>query len=330
MTLHAMLRPGAFAAAAAIALAAALPAQAQTKWNLPGAYPADNPHSENLTAFAKAVEQATGGKLQITVHPAASLFKAPEIKRAVQTGQSQMGEVLISIHENEDPIFGMDVIPFLATSYDEANKLWKAQRPAIEKKLASQGILVLMGVPWGPQGLYAKKDINTVEDMKGLKFRAYNVGTSRIAEIVGAQPVTIQAAELPQALATGVVNSFITSGSTGYDSKAWETMTHFYDAQAWIPKNITMVNKVAFDALDKPTQDAIKAAAAKAEENGWKVWREKSQWYLGELKKNGMKVQEPSPALKEGLKKIGEQLTADWLKKAGAEGQAIIDAYKKM
>ena len=329
MTLQTILRPGVLAAAAVIALTA-LPAQAQTKWNLPGAYPADNPHTQNLTQFAKDVEQATGGKLQIIVHPAASLFKAPEIKRAVQTGQSQMGEVLISIHENEDPIFGMDVIPFLATSYDEAQKLWKAQRPAIEKKLASQGIMVLMGVPWGPQGLYAKKDINTVEDMKGLKFRAYNVGTSRIAEIVGAQPVTIQAAELPQALATGVVNSFITSGSTGYDSKAWETMTHFYDAQAWIPKNLTMVNKAAFDGLDKPTQDAIVKAAATAEENGWKVWREKSQWYLGELKKNGMKVQEPSSALKDGLKKIGEQLTADWSKKAGADGQAIIDAYRKM
>ena len=318
------------AAGAALALAMTVPAQAQTKWNLPGAYPADNPHTENLTAFAKDVEQATGGKLAITVHPAASLFKAPEIKRAVQTGQSQMGEVLISLHENEDPVFGMDVIPFLATSYDEAHKLWKAQRPAIEKKLASQGIMVLMGVPWGPQGLYAKKDINSLDDMKGLKFRAYNVGTSRIAEIVGAQPVTIQAAELPQALATGVVNSFITSGSTGYDSKAWETMSHFYDAQAWIPKNLTMVNKGAFDALDKPTQDALTKAAAAAEERGWKVWREKSQWYLGELTKNGMKVQPPGQALKDGLKKVGEQLTADWLKKAGPDGQAIVDAYKKM
>lgn len=320
-------------AGAALALllgAGALPAQAQTKWNLPAAYPADNPHTVNLLAFAKSVGEATGGKLVITVHPAASLFKAPEIKRAVQTGQAQMGEVLISIHENEDPIFGLDVVPFLATSYPAAKKLWQASRPAIEKKLASQGMMVLFAVPWGPQGIYAKKDINSLEDMRGLKWRAYNVGTSRIAEVVGAQPVTIQAAELPQALATGVVNAFMTSGSTGYDSKAWETMTHYYDTQAWIPKNITLVNKAAFDALDKPTQEAVLKAAAAAEEAGWKLAEEKAGWYLEQLKAHKMKVLPPGPELKAGLQKVGEQLTADWLKKAGPEGQAVIEAYKKM
>jgi TRAP-type C4-dicarboxylate transport system substrate-binding protein len=189
--------------------------------------------------------------------------------------------------------------------------------------------MLLFAVPWGPQGIYAKKDINTLDDMKGLKWRAYNVGTSRIAELVGAQPVTIQAAELPQALATGVVNAFMTSGSTGYDSKAWESMTHFYDTQAWIPKNVTFVNKAAFDALDKPTQDAILKAAAVAEERGWKLAEEKAKWYLEQLQANKMKVLPPPPALKTGLEKVGEQLTADWLKKAGPDGEAVIAAYKK-
>ena len=316
-------------AIAACVAALAAPAIAQTKWNLPAAYPADNPHSVNLNEFAKDVSDATGGKLQITVHPAASLFKAPEIKRAVATGQAQAGEVLISLHENEDPMFGIDVVPFLATSYPASKKLWLASKPAVEKKLASQGLMLLFAVPWGPQGIYVKKELNTIEDMKGLKWRSYNVGTSRIAELVGAQPVTIQAAELPQALATGVVNSFVSSGSTGYDSKAWETMTHFYDTQAWIPKNVTFVNKAAFDALDRPTQDAILKAAAVAEERGWKLAEEKSKWYLEQLQANKMKVLPPPPALKAGLEKVGEQLTADWSKKAGSDGEAVITAYKK-
>lgn len=315
--------------AAFAAPAFVVPAAAQTKWNLPAAYAADNPHSVNLIAFAKDVATATGDKLQITVHPAASLFKAPEIKRAVATGQAQAGEVLISLHENEDPMFGIDVVPFLATSYPDAKKLWLASKPAIEKKLASQGLMLLFAVPWGPQGIYAKKDLNSLEDMKGLKWRAYNVGTSRIAELVGAQPVTIQAAELAQALATGVVNAFITSGSTGYDTKSWETMTHFYDTQAWIPKNVTFVNKAAFDALDKPTQEAVLKAAVVAEERGWKLAEEKAKWYLEQLTANKMKVLPPPPALKAGLEKIGEQLTADWSKKAGADGEAVIAAYKK-
>jgi TRAP-type C4-dicarboxylate transport system substrate-binding protein len=317
------------AAAAALALATS-PAFAQIKWNLPAAYPADNPHSVNLIQFAKDVETATGGKLQITVHPAASLFKAPDIKRAVQTGQAQVGEVLLSIHENEDPLFGLDVVPFLASSYPEAKKLWDASKPAIVKKLDAQGLMVLFAVPWAPQGIYANKDINTIDDMKGLKWRAYNVGTARIGELVGAQSVTVQAAELPQALATGVVNSFISSGATGYDSKVWESLNHFYDTKAWIPKNITFVNKAAFAALDKPTQDAVLKAAATAETRGWALWQDKNQWYLDQLKAKGMKVLPPSPELAAGFKKIGEQLTADWLKKAGADGEAVVAAYKKM
>ena len=302
---------------------------AQTKWNLPAAYPTSNYHSENLVQFAKDVDAATGGKLAITVHANASLFKAPEIKRAVASGQAQVGEVLISLHENEDPVFGIDVVPFLATSFADSRKLWDVSRPAIEKKLAAQGLIVLFSVPWGPQGIYVNKDLNKVEDMKGLKFRAYNAGTARIAELAGAQPVTIQAAELPQALATGVVNSYISSGSTGYDTKTWESLTHWYDTQAWIPKNVTFVNKAAFDALPKDQQDALLKAGKEAEARGWKLAEEKATWYIGELKARGMKVLPPSAEFASGLKKFGDQLTADWLKKAGSEGDALVAAFRK-
>jgi TRAP-type C4-dicarboxylate transport system substrate-binding protein len=189
--------------------------------------------------------------------------------------------------------------------------------------------MLLFAVPWPPQGIFAKKEINTVEDLKGVKWRSYNPGTARIAELVGAQPVTVQAADLPQALATGVVNTFMTSGATGYDAKVWESLTHFYDTQAWIPKNITFVNKAAFDALDKPAQEAVLKAAKTAEERGWKTAQEKTKWYTDQMASKGMKIQPPSAELKSGLQKVGEQLTQDWLKKAGADGQAIIDAYKK-
>jgi TRAP-type C4-dicarboxylate transport system substrate-binding protein len=324
---------GALALGLTLGLAApaglATSASAQTKWNLPGAYSADNYHSENLVFFAKEVEKETAGKLAVTVHAGASLFKAPEIKRAVATGQAQMGEVLISIHENEDPIFGLDTIPFLASSYADAKKLYEARKAAMAAKLDSQGIMLLYAVPWGPQGLYAKKDINTVDDLKGLKMRAYNVGTTRIAELAGAQAVTIQAAELPQALATGTVNAFMTSGSTGYDSKAWETMSHYYDCKAWIPSNVVFVNKAAFASLDKATQDGLLKAAAAAEARGWQIAEEKAGWYVAQLKAKGMKVEPPGPALMAGLKKMGEQLTADLIAKAGPTGKTVVDAYKK-
>ena len=314
----------------ALALCAGGRAHAQTDWILPSAYPANNFHVENLTLFAKDVTAATGGKLKVAVHPNASLFTAPEIKRVVQIGQSQLGEVLLSLDENDDAIFGLDVIPFLATSFEQSRKLWTASRPAIEKRFAAQRLKVLFAVPWPPQGIYAKRPIDTIKDMKGLFWRAYNAGTTRIAEIVGAHPVTVQAADLQRALSTGLINAFMTSSATGYDSKAWQTMSYFYDAQAWIPKNITFVNAAAFDQLDQPAQDALLKAAAAAEERGWQVSQEKTRWYLDQLAKNGMRVVAPGEALTAGLKQVGEQLTAEWLRKAGDEGWAVIESYKKM
>ncbi len=316
--------------AAAAILAASGTAWAQTAWVLPSAYPPANYHVENLMQFAKDVDTASGGKLKITVHPNAALFKAPDIKRAVQTGQAQAGEVLISLHENENPVFGIDVVPFLAISFEQSKKLYEASKPAIEKALDEQGLKLLYATPWPPQGVFTKKDVNSVADLKGLKWRAYNVGTSRIAELVGAQPVTVQAAELPQALATGVVESLMTSSATGVDSKIWESLTHYYDTQAWIPKNITFVNKAAFEALDPEIQKAVTDSAAAAEARGWELGVEKTKAYMETLQKNGMQVVEPSEELKKGLADVGAKLTEDWLKKAGADGAAILDAYKKM
>jgi TRAP-type transport system periplasmic protein len=315
------------AAAAAAALGAA---QAQTKWDLPTAYPATNYLTENIQQFANDIDKSTGGKLKITVHPNASLFKAPEIKRAVQGGQAQAGEILLVNFSNEDPLYGIDGVPFLATSFPDAKKLYAASRKALEAKLGAQGMMLLFAVPWPPQGVYSKKPLASVADMKGLKWRSYSPQTGRIGELVGAQPVTIQAAEVPQALATGAMDSMISSGATGYDSKIFEHVKNFYDTQAWLPKNAVIVNKKAFDALDKATQDAVLKTVAEAEARGWKTAEEKTGWYLDQLTKNGMNVAPPSPQLKSDLGKVGETMLKEWLDKAGNDGKAVVDAYRKM
>ena len=316
-------------ATATLAFAWAGTAQAQTKWDLPAAYSPTNFHSINLVEFANDVDKATGGKLKITVHANASLFKAPEIKRAVQGGQAQIGEVLISNFTNEWQLFGADALPFLADSWDESVKLWKAQKPFFEKKLAEQGLMALYAVPWPPQGIYSKKPLNTAADMKGLKFRAYNPATSRIAELVGAQPVTIQAAEVSQAFATGVAESMISSGSTGWDAKLHEHVKYWYDTQAWLPKNVILVNVAAFKALDKPTQDALLKAGADAEARGLASAKKANGETLDKLKAGGMNILPPSPQLKADMAKVGDTLLKEWLDKAGPDGKALIDAYRK-
>ncbi len=311
------------------ALALSVSAIAQTKWDLPAAYPASNFHTANLVQFASDVDKATAGKLKIIVHANASLFKAPEIKRAVQQGQAQIGEILLVNFQNEWQIFGADGIPFLADSYDEAMKLYKAQKPLLEKKLGEQGMMLLYSVAWPPQGIYAKKTLNSAADMKGLKWRAYSPATARIAELVGAQPVTVQQAELSQAMATGVIDSYMSSGSTGYDTKTYEHIKNWYDTQAWLPKNAALVNRAAFNALDKPTQDALLKAGAEAEARGWAASKAENVRTQNLLKQNGMNIITPSPQLKADMKKVGDTMLKEWLAKAGPEGQALVDAYRK-
>ena len=311
-----------------LGLALALPAAAQTRWDVPTAYPANNFHTENLQQFANDVDKVTGGKLKLQIHPNASLFKAPEIKRAVQGGQAQAGEILLVNYENEDPLFGIDGVPFLATSYKDAYKLYKAERKALDDKLAKQGMLLLYTVPWPPQGIFTNRTLGSAADMKGLKWRAYSPATSKIAELVGAQPVTVQAAEVSQALATGVIDSYMSSGATGYDSKTYEQLKHFYDTQAWLPKNAVIVNRAAFNALDKPTQAALLKAGADAETRGWKLSEEKTNWYLDQLRQHGMTIDKPSEQLTADLRRVGNYMLAEWQKKAGPDGKKIIDAYR--
>jgi TRAP-type C4-dicarboxylate transport system substrate-binding protein len=314
---------------AAALVTGASAASAQTKWDLPAAYAASNFHSENLVQFANDVDKASGGKLKITVHPNASLFKAPEIKRAVQGGQAQIGEILMVNFQNEWQIFGADGLPFLATGYDDAMKLWRAQKPLVDKKLAEQGMMALYAVAWPPQGIYAKRPVNSAADLKGMKWRAYSPATARIAELVGAQPVTVQAAELSQAMATGVVESYMSSGSTGFDTKTYEHIKYWYDTQAWLPKNLVIVNKRAFDALDKATQDALLKAAAEAEVRGLAASKRVNTESVDKLKANGMQILPPSDALKADMKKVGQTMLDEWLAKAGPEGKTLLDAFKK-
>jgi TRAP-type C4-dicarboxylate transport system substrate-binding protein len=312
--------------AAASAFGAAF---AQTKWDLPTGYAVGSFQTENVQLFANDVDKATAGKLKITLHANGSLYKANEIKRAVQTGQTPAGEFLLSGAANENPLFGVDSIPFLATNYAEARKLYVASKPALEKLLASQNMKLLFSVPWPGQSLYSVKEIKGPDDFKGTKMRTYNPATTRIAQMLKAQPTTIQLAELGQALATGTVENFLTSSASGVENKLFEQTKFFYPVNAWLPRNATVVSQKAFDALDKPTQELVLKAAAAAETRGWAMSEQKDSEFIKELGAKGMKIAPPSDALRKELMAIGEAMTGDWLKTAGSEGQGIVDAFRK-
>jgi TRAP-type C4-dicarboxylate transport system substrate-binding protein len=317
-------------AGAAVALGLSTGAALAETWDMPLAYPATNYHSETAAEFANDVTAATGGEIEIVTHPNGSLFKGDEIFRAVRTGQAPIGERLISALGNEHPLFEIDSIPFLATSFADARKLYDASRPALESVLEEMGLKFLYATPWPPQGLYVKMSIESVDDMQGVKFRAYNAATERLAELMGAVPTKIEAAELTQAFATGTVDSMISSGATGYDSKLWEHVDHWYDVQAWLPKNMVIVNLDTWNGLDADTQAMIAEKAAAAEERGWAKAQELSDWYKTELTNQGMNIVEPSPELAQGFQDIGETMMNEWLENAGDLGREVIEAYRAM
>ena len=304
-------------------------AQAE-KWDMPMAYAASNFHSEMGVVFADRVRDYTGGDVDITVHPGGSLFKGGEIKRAVQTAQAPIGERFMSAHANEAPLLGWDNLPFLATTYEDNNKLWAAAKDKVNAQLDSLNLVALYTCPWPGQGFYFKKAVNSSVDTQGVKFRSYNSATATFAKELGMTPVQVEAAELSQALATGVAESFISSGSTGYDRKVWEHLTHYYKVNAWLPRNYVIINKGVWNGLDAGTKSAIQKAADETGADCSAKSAELANWYFEQLSANGMSVEDAGADFLKELKAIGAKMQADWLASTGADGQAIIDAYKSM
>lgn len=305
-------------------------AMAEMSWNLPARSNTQNYMTKNIMEFVKDVAANSDGEINIEVHPEDSLVRQPDVLRAVQTGQVELGEYLMSMQSNLSPIFAVDAIPFLAVGYEANRKLAKAARPAIEEQLAERGVKLLFIQSWPRQGIYADKEINDLSDFDGVTMRAYNPSTARLAELMGATPVTIQQAEVPQAFATGVVNAMITSPTTGVDTQAWDFVSHFYDVEAFITWNIIVMNQDVFDGLSESEQEAVMDAAAAAEDRAWKNAPEVTEQQIATLAEHGIIVKKPSEKFLAGLKKIGATMLDEWLESAGDDGKAVIDRYRSM
>jgi TRAP-type transport system periplasmic protein len=325
-------RPGRALAAVLFGMFASLgsiaSAQAATTWNLAIPYPSQNFLSQNDRAFAKDVEQMTQGKLKIVVNSDGTLANNASMIPSVASGAVPMGDMLMSYLSNQNPIYALDAMPFLATSYPQAEKLWQAQKPAVEKLLAQQGLMLLYAVPWPPQGLYTKKPVQSITDLKGQRIRSYNATLAELIKLSGGIPTEISVPQIPQAFSTGMVQAMITSPATGANSQAWDYVSYFYDVKAWIPKDMVIVNKSMFDALPKDQREAVLAAAKAAEKRGWaashKVYADK----MGILKSHGMHIAPPTPQLKSALDGIGKKMLSAWEQKAGSAGKAVIEHYQ--
>lgn len=299
-------------------------------WDMPTAYPESNYHTQNIHRFADAVTTATDGALTIKVHSGGALFKGNEIKRAVQTGQVYIAERLLSANANELPILSTDSVPFLATSFEQSKLLWQAAKPIIDKQLEQQNLKLLYSVPWPPQGFYSKKAVKKVDDFKGMRMRGYNTITSDVSVALGAEPLQIEFAELSQALATGVADSFVSSGSSGYDVKAWESLDYYNDFRAWLPRNYVFVNLREWNKLPQNVRDTVEAIAAIVEHGATVEAENLTNWYMDQFRKNGMEVLIASPELRAEMAQRTKHLLDEYLAKTGENGKQVIANYNKL
>lgn len=314
--------------ASGLALAAAVPAALAERWDMPTAYGATNYITQSYMQFAEDVKERTGGALEIVVHPGGSLYGGSDILRAVREGQVPIGARFLAAHAADDPVFGLDTVPFLATTVEEARALYAASRPALEEALESRGLKLLYAPVWPPQGLFIKNAVNSIGDLRGVRFRAYDNNTTRLAELVGAIPTKTEAAEIAQAFSTGMAEAMTASGAIGVGQKMWDFVDNYYLINAWMPKSAVIVNLAAWNGLDEATRTALTEAAAVAEAAVWEEVLVQNEGYNAALAANGMNVAEPSPELVAGFREVGETMTREWLETTGERGQAIIDAYR--
>jgi TRAP-type C4-dicarboxylate transport system substrate-binding protein len=224
---------------------------------------------------------------------------------------------------NQSPVFQVDSIPFLVTNYADARKLWQGQRPFVEAYMKEQGMRFIYAVPWPGQGFFTKKEINSIADMAGVKFRTYNSTTEKMATLMKAVPTTVEAVEIPQAFSAGIVDAMVTSAATGARTEAWTFSTYYYDTQAWMPKNMVYVNEAAFRRLSPKAQQAIIEAGKTAETRGWKMSEEVFTTSTDAIKAK-MQYRAPNAALTKELAKIGDLMSVDWAKAMGPNAEKVL------
>lgn len=305
-------------------------AQGAERWSMSVEQPPGNFISRVARDFARQVGRETRGELDIQVAADSQLFKRPQVKAAVARGEIALGELFMSVLGAEDPLYELDSIPFLATDYEQAQRLWQASRPAIEARLLEDGVRLLYAVPWPPQSLFSNRPIVRMADFHGLRFRSYNPVTARTATLLGAEPTTLTTEEVAEAFRGGRVDAMLTSSATGVDLRAWGFASHFYDVRAFIPKNIAIVNEAAFQRLSASARQALLNAAKRAERQGWELSWALAAYQVRMLERRGMRVADQLPGeVRDGLTAIGRRLTWEWLARAGEQGREVLDAYRE-
>jgi TRAP-type C4-dicarboxylate transport system substrate-binding protein len=307
-----------------------LVAAQQAAWDMHIAWPESNYHTQGALRFAELLDERTDGAIDVTVHSGGSLgYRGPEVLRVVRNGVVPIAEVFMENVVGDEPIFGLFALP-LTTDYDEAWELYQIAKPYFEEALERHNQIMLWTSPWAPQGLYVQERVEQPSDLEGLTVRTSGENLTRFVDALGARAITIPFGELYTALATGVVNSVVTSPTTGVDASLWEVSDYFYPTFIPnIPLNFATLNRNAFNRLSPEQQEIVLETAQEVEAFLWETAREQRTEDQQRLAEEGMTIVTEVPeAVVEHFRTPAEELVDNWAQSTGEAGEAILGEFR--
>lgn len=308
------------------AMALAAPAFA-ANWDMPLPWPDGNFHTKNARTFAAEVSKVTDGRVNITVHSGGSLgFKGPEMLAVIRDGLAPIGDVYLSQQVGEEPILGIESIPYLVSGYEELRKLHEFFRPVVEKIAAKNNQKVLYMVPWPAPGIYTKVEAKTLKDLAGIKIRTYNKTTTELFNTIGMTSVQLPWGEVVPSLAAGTIDGVTTSASSGVDGKFWEFLKFFYPTgHVWSSDAIT-VNLDAWNDLSAEDRAAIQKLATELEPKFWEVSRSEDAAKMQILTDKGMNIGVVTEEMLSAMRKATADQITNFLK-ATPDAKPALDAF---
>ena len=318
-------------AAAALAFTIGGVDAAPIKWDMPMEYGATTHHAKGDQFFAKLLSEKTGGQIQIVHHFGGALgYKSKDHFDAVGDGAVPIADTYVGPLQGIDPIFLLSSLPFLASTIEEAKILFEVAKPHYDAVFKKGGQKLLWSTPWPPSGIWGKKPIDSLEDLKNLKIRTYDANGTITLKEAGAAAIQLSWADVVPQLATGGIQSVLTSAEGGRGSNFWDHLNHFTEINYAAPLNMAHINLDVFNSLTPAQQKAVEEAGAATGEHNWKAvetLRQRNYKILGE---HGVTVVKGVPAAYlHALSDAGQKALNQWLAKTGETGKKIIAEYKK-
>ena len=301
---------------------------ANVKMDLNERESANHFHTKGSEKFASLVKDYTKGSVDITVHPGSSLVKGNPLK-AVKDGTVAMADMFIPFTAGGGKVFGISALPFIATSYEDAYKLYQISKPAYEDTAKKWNQKLLYSVTWPASGFYANKKMESIEDFKGVKTRTYDKNSADFVNGAGGNAVALPWGEVYSALRTGMVDSVITSSTSGKDGKFWEVLNNFTKISYAYPLQAVTINLDYWNSLDKSQQEAILKAAAEIEKEQWEVVKSEDKDALDTMAQNGIKISEANETLKKELSIVADKLLLEYLADTDDETKKIFEEYRR-